>query len=64
MRKRGPATKESVFFMTKIGEEADQEKIHSLRRRSRKDSETDRVEEKFLVYFHIDKELPLIGPST
>ena len=60
----GPGYKGKRFFMTKIGEEADQEKIYSLRRRSRKDGETDHVEEKFLVYFHIDKELPLIGPGA
>ena len=60
----GPGYKGKRFFMTKVGEEDDEEKIHSLRRRSRKYSETDDAEAKFLVYFRIDKELPLIGPGV
>jgi hypothetical protein len=60
----GPGYKGKRFFMTKVGEEEDQEKIHSFRRRSHKDSETDSSEAKFLVYFRIDKEFPLIGSGV
>ena len=60
----GPGYKGKRFFLTKVGEEADQEKIHSFRRRSSKDSETGSSEAKFLVYFRIDKELPLIGTGA
>ena len=60
----GPGYKGKRFFLTKIGEEANQEKIHSLRRRSPKDSEADSDVAKFLVYFRIDKERPLIGTGA
>jgi hypothetical protein len=60
----GPGYKGKRFFLTKIGEEADQEKIQSLRRRSPKDSEADSDVANFLVYFRIDKERPLIGTGA
>ena len=47
--------------MTMVGEESDQEKIQPLKRRTHKDGEAGDSESKFLVYFRIDKELPLIG---
>ena len=60
----GPGYKGKRFFLTKVGEDADQEKIEALKRRSRMDSETDRAEARFLVYFRIDKERPLIGSGV
>ncbi|MFH1136976.1 MAG: pyridoxamine 5'-phosphate oxidase family protein [Pseudomonadota bacterium] len=60
----GPGYRGKRFFMTKVGEEVDQEKIHSLARRSRKDNQTDSAEAQFLVYFRIDKERPLIGSGV
>ena len=55
---KGPGYKGKRFFLTKVREEQNSELVGSLRRRqyiSEKD------ESKFLVYFKIDKELPLVG---
>jgi hypothetical protein len=50
------------LFLTKIREEKDSKLIDTLRRRSRYAScEYEKKEAKFLVYFCIDKVLPLIG---
>ncbi len=49
------------FFLTKINEEQDKEKIELLRRRTYVADERVHQEAIFLVYFRIDKELPLIG---
>jgi hypothetical protein len=46
------------FFMTKVREEQDAEKIKALQRRQYAD---DDLEPKFLVYFKVVQELPLIG---
>jgi hypothetical protein len=46
------------LFLTKTREEQDSELLYSLRRRTYPD---DRSEPKFLVFFRIDKVLPLIG---
>ncbi len=45
------------LFLTRTGEESDPEKIHALRRRLCPEHEQAR----FLVYFKVDKILPLIG---
>lgn len=58
---KGDGYKGKRFFLTKVGQEQDQEKIEALRRRSYKDDHTMHQEAKFLVYFQIEKELPLIG---
>jgi len=54
----GPDYKGKRLFLTKLREEQDTELIKSLRRRQYID-ETD--EARFVVFFQIDKELPLIG---
>jgi hypothetical protein len=46
------------LFLTKTKEEQDSELLHSLRR---KRYSNDEKESKFLVFFQIDKVLPLIG---
>jgi hypothetical protein len=46
------------LFMTKVREEQDPEKIKALKRRQYAD---DNLEPKFLVYFKVVQELPLIG---
>ncbi|OPY17463.1 MAG: hypothetical protein A4E74_01291 [Syntrophus sp. PtaB.Bin075] len=50
------------LYLSKTKEETDLEKIQSLMRR-RKPSDVEKYKEirKFLVYFKLDKELPLIG---
>jgi hypothetical protein len=45
------------FFLTKIKEEKDTELLYSLRRKSYGDDR----EGRYLVYFRIDKILPLVG---
>jgi hypothetical protein len=45
------------LFLTKVGEEKDTELLYSLRRRSYGDDK----EGRYLVFFRVDQELPLIG---
>ena len=54
----GPGYKGKRIFLTKIREEEESEQLYALRRRTYPDS---REEAKFLVFFKIDKELPLVG---
>ncbi len=54
----GPGYKGKRLFMTKVNEEQNTELLHSLRRRQYPDS---KEEAKFLVFFKLDKELPLVG---
>ena len=54
----GPGYKGKRLFLTKVREEQDSELLHSLRRRQ---YPNDKEEAKFLVFFKLDKELPLIG---
>lgn len=50
------------LYITKIKEETDQEAIAKIRwRKSYTVPETQQNEKRYLVYFHIDKTLPLIG---
>ena len=55
---KGPGYKGKRFFLTKIREEQDSELLQSLRRRQ---YINEKDESKFLVFFKIDKELPLVG---
>ena len=57
----GPGYKGKRFFLTKASEEQDSEKIESLRRRSYAPDDRMHQGKVFLVYFQIDRELPLIG---
>lgn len=49
------------LFLTKTREEEDSELLHSLRRKKYPGDES---ESKFLVFFQIDKVLPLIGGGS
>ena len=60
----GSGYKGKRFFLTKIREEQDAEKIESLRRRSYTPDDRMHQEDVFLVYFQIDRELPLIGSGN
>lgn len=52
------------FFLTKVREEEDTELLHSLKRRKYPNDDAPEAKgPKFLVFFTIDKELPLIGPG-
>ena len=57
----GPGYKGKRLFMTKVREEENTELLYSLRRRHYPD---DKDEAKFLVFFKLDKELPLIGAGN
>ena len=57
----GPGYKGKRLFLTKVREEQDSELLHSLRRRQYKD---DKEEANFLVFFKLEKELPLVGAGN
>ena len=56
----GPGYKGKRLFLTMVREEVDSDLLYQLRRRSYP-PEKDRREVKFLVFFKLDMELPLIG---
>ena len=55
---KGPGYKGKRFFLSKVREEQDTELLQSLQRRQYIDAKD---EAKFLVFFKIDRELPLVG---
>ena len=55
---KGPGYKGKRLFLTKVREEQDTELLQSLRRRQYLNQKD---EAKFLVFFKVDKELPLVG---
>ena len=57
----GPGYKGKRLFLTKVREEQDSELLYSLRRRQYKD---DKEEARFLVFFKLEKELPLVGAGN
>ena len=57
----GPGYKGKRLFLTKVREEQDSELLHSLRRRQYPDN---KEEAKFLVFFELNKELPLVGAGN
>jgi hypothetical protein len=61
-REEGPGYKGKRLYLTKVREEEESELLHRLRRKD-PSPEKDAKESKFLVFFKIDKEIPLIGPG-
>ena len=57
----GPGYKGKRLFLTKVREEQDSELLYALRRRQ---YPNDKEEAKFLVFFKLDKELPLVGAGN
>jgi hypothetical protein len=57
----GPGYKGKRLFLTKLREETETELLYQLKRKERSPQEDAERGEKFLVFFRIDKELPLIG---
>jgi hypothetical protein len=57
----GPGWKGKRLFMTKVSEDQDTELINSLRRRKYSPGEEANMKPLCLVFFRLDKELPLIG---
>lgn len=59
-REEGPGYKGKRLYLTKTREEEETELLHTLRRKSYS-PEKDEKESKFLVFFQIEKEIPLVG---
>ena len=49
------------LFLTRVREEEDSELLHSIRRRRYASEKGEEEESRFLVFFKVDKVLPLIG---
>jgi hypothetical protein len=62
-RENAPGYKGMRLFLTKIREEKDSELLYSIRRRQYASPEGEEEQSRFLVFFTIDKILPLIGAS-
>jgi hypothetical protein len=60
-RENEPGYKGIRLFLSKIREEKDSELLYSIRRRHYASPEGEEEETRFLVFFAIDKTLPLIG---
>jgi hypothetical protein len=60
-RENAPAYKGIRLFLTKLREETDSELLYSIRRRNYAAQEGEEEEPRFLVFFTIDRMLPLIG---
>jgi hypothetical protein len=57
----GPGYKGVRLFFSKIREEQDTDLLHSLRRRKYASQKEAEEEARFVVFFRVDKILPLIG---
>ena len=57
----GPGYKGIRLFLTKVREEQDSELLHSIRRKRYASEREEEGESRFLVFFKVDKVLPLIG---
>jgi hypothetical protein len=60
-KEEGPGYRGKRLFMTKVREEENTELLESLRRRK---TEYGEGEARFLVFFKVDKELPLVGDGN
>ena len=58
----GPGYKGTRLYLTKVKEEQDSELLYALRSK-RYASEKEEGKTRFLVFFKVDKVLPLIGPG-
>jgi len=58
---KGPGYKGIRLFLTKVREEEDSELLKSIRRRKYAAEKGEEEESRFLVFFKVDKVLPLIG---
>ena len=61
-KEEGPGYAGKRLFLTKVGEEKESDRLYELRRRSYPEDK-DRRESKYLVFFKVQKVLPLIGPG-
>ncbi len=61
---RGPGYQGKRFYLTKVREEQDTELLYSLRRRTYPEEKEKQEGPRFLVFFRVDKILPLIGSGA
>lgn len=61
-KEEGSGYKGKRLFLTMVNEEKESRRLHELRRRSYP-PEKERREAKYLVFFNVDRTLPLIGPG-
>ena len=57
----GPGYRGRRFYLTKIAEEENDELVRELCRRCKEVNDPHSMRKRYVVYFNIDKELPLIG---
>jgi hypothetical protein len=57
----GPGYQGKRFYLTKVREEQDTELLYALRRRSFQSGQDKQEGPRFLVFFRVEKVLPLIG---
>ncbi|HOV85365.1 MAG TPA: pyridoxamine 5'-phosphate oxidase family protein [Syntrophobacteraceae bacterium] len=62
-REEGPGYKGKRLHLTKIREETDPDLVHTLRRRHSTPESQEKEGDRFVVFFRVDKVLPLIGPG-
>ncbi len=60
----GPGWKGKRLYLTKIREEQDTELLYSLRRRTYPEEKEKAEGSRFLVFFQVNKVLPLIGAGS
>lgn len=60
-RENGPGYRGKRLYLTKIREETDTEFVESMRRKVYSPEAEEKIGPKSVVFFKIDKELPLIG---
>ena len=60
----GPGWKGKRLYLTKVREEQDTELLYSLRRRTYPPEKEKKEGPRFLVFFQVDKVLPLIGAGS
>ena len=63
-QERGPGYKGKRLYLHKVREEKDSPLLYDLKRRKKKNPSKDDNEPLFLVFFELEKELPLISPSA
>jgi hypothetical protein len=59
-KENGPGYTGTRLFLTKISEEKESRRLYELRRKSYPEDK-DRREVKYLVFFRVDKTMPLVG---
>lgn len=60
----GPGYKGKRLYLTKVREEQDTELLYSLRRRTYSEEKEKQEGPRFLVFFQVNKVLPLIGAGS